>query len=94
MTTGINGMVCKDAVGEVYLRAQDVIDALNHEFERFERLIAAAKRDDLNDLGRLQLASLVGASAALQQMAQQVDLVCIEMATEAAEIVDREEHGG
>jgi hypothetical protein len=91
---GIHGVVARDDPSAIYLLSDDVIQLVHEHTERFEGLIAKAKGSGqaASTEGTLQIAALVGASAVLQSLGQQLELMCIEMATDAADMIDEEEH--
>ena len=92
---GIHGVVARDDPNAIYLLGGDVISMVQEHSERFEKLIAQAKGGpDLTEAGCLQLAALVGASAVLQSLSQQLELMCIEMATDADAMIQKERQSG
>lgn len=91
--SGIHGVAVREDPSSIYLLLADVLSLLDEHRDKFEALIVKAKMHADTESGRLQIAALVGASAVLQSVTQQLDLLGIEMATEADEIIQEEEEG-
>ncbi len=92
--SGIHGVATRDDLGSIYLLSDDVISLIKEHSERIEVLIAKAKEGAFTEEGRIQVAALVGASAVLQSLAQQLELLGIEMATDADIMVQEERKSG
>lgn len=86
---GIHGVVARDDPTAIYLLSDDVISVVQEHVDRFEALINKAKDRACTEEGRLQVAALVGASAVLQSVGQQLELLCIEMATDAETMIQQ-----
>lgn len=94
VVSGIRGAALRTAPGNIYLLAEDVTRMLREQHEYFERLIEARRGLALTEAQRLQFAAMNGASVLLQELQEALDLMCIEMATDAADMVEQEGKSG
>lgn len=93
-TLGVHAAVFSKDPGAVYLLASDVLAVIRANVDNFERQIADFGANDGADteMGRLKMASLVGASAALAALGDNTDLLCMELTTDAVDLIDEMEH--
>lgn len=93
-TAGVHGAVFPERPGDIYLLAADIIAMMRRSSDHYNKLVDDLRaQTDGTGSGMLQVAAFIGSAEVLRAISDQLELLSIEFATDADELIQEATHG-